>query len=111
MAIAARAASLADVCTPSYAAAHLPASGSYDGYSLTVDASSVTANPVYNQSAKSHSFPAASFDYCNVTFTYSHDGRDDSVLLTLWLPAPENFQNRWLTTGGCKQDLVVTVSP
>lgn len=99
----ARAASLADVCTTTYVAAHLPASGYYDDYALTVDASSVTANPVYNYSVgatDSYFFPAATFDYCNVTFTYTHDGRGDSVLLTLWVPAPDKFQNRWLSTGG-----------
>ncbi|KAJ4389038.1 hypothetical protein N0V93_006500 [Gnomoniopsis smithogilvyi] len=102
-ALTAHAASLADVCTTSYVAAHLPASGYYDDYALSVDESSVTANPVYNYSVGavySAFFPAATFDYCNVTFTYSHEGRDDSVLLTLWLPAPDKFQNRWLSTGG-----------
>lgn len=104
-ALTVHAASLADVCTTSYVAAHLPASGYYDDYALTVDTSSVTANPVYNYSVGavySNFFPAATFDYCNVTFTYSHDSRDDSVLLTLWLPAPDKFQNRWLSTGGGK---------
>ncbi|CAN8096113.1 unnamed protein product [Discula destructiva] len=103
MAMTVHAASLGDVCTSSYVTAHLPASGFYGDYALTVDASSVTANPVYNYSVGatySNFFPAATFDYCNVTFTYSHDGRDDSVLLTLWLPAPDKFQNRWLSTGG-----------
>lgn len=103
MSLTAHAASLADVCTTSYVAAHLPASGYYGDYALTVDSSSVTANPVYNFSVGavySPFFPAATFDYCNVSFTYSHDGRDDSVLLTLWLPAPDKFQNRYLTTGG-----------
>lgn len=103
MSLTAHAATLADVCTTSNVAAHLPASGYYDDYALTVDSTSVTANPVYNYSVgavDSAFFPAATFDYCNVSFTYSHDGRDDSVLLTLWLPAPDKFQNRWLTTGG-----------
>lgn len=99
----ARAASLDDVCTTAYVAAHLPADGFYDDYALSVDADSVTANPVRNYSVgatTSNFFPAATFDYCNVTFTYTHEGRGDSVLLTLWLPTPDNFQNRFLTTGG-----------
>lgn len=109
MSLTAHAATLADVCTTTYVAAHLPASGYYDDYALTVDSSSVTANPVYNYSVgavDSPFFPAATFDYCNVSFTYSHDGRDDSVLLTLWLPAPDKFQNRWLTTGGGKYNSI-----
>lgn len=103
MAMTVHATSLADVCTSSYAAAHLPASGFYGDYALAVDTSSVTANPVYNYSVGatySDFFPAATFDYCNVTFTYSHEDRDDSVLLTLWLPTPDKFENRWLSTGG-----------
>lgn len=97
------AASLEDVCTTTYVAAHLPASGFYDDYALTVDESSVTANPVYNYSVgpvDSNFYPAATFDFCNVSFTYSHDLREDSVLLTLWLPTPDKFENRWLSTGG-----------
>lgn len=96
-------ASLADVCTASYAAAHLPAGGYYGDYALSPIADSVTANPVYNYSVgatDSVFFPAATFDFCNVTFSYTHDGRDDSVVLTLWLPTPANYQNRFLTTGG-----------
>lgn len=103
LALKVSAASLDDVCTSSYVAAHLPASGYYDDYALSIDTSSVTANPVLNYTVgatDSNFFPAATFDYCNVTFTYSHDGRDDSVLLTVWLPTPDNFENRFLTTGG-----------
>lgn len=99
----ASAATLDDVCTTDYVAAHLPADGFYDDYALTMDASSVTANPVTNFSVDatySVFFPSATFDYCNVTFAYSHDGRNDSVVLTLWLPTPDNFQNRFLSTGG-----------
>lgn len=94
---------LGDVCTVSYVASHLPASGFYDDFAINVNADSVTANPVTNYTVgpvDSPMFPAASFDYCNVTFTYSHDGLDDAVLLTFWLPAPDAFQNRYLATGG-----------
>lgn len=97
------AATLDDVCTTDYVAAHLPADGFYDDFALSMDASSVTANPVLNYSVGATTsvfFPAATFDYCNVTFRYTHDGRDDSVLLTLWLPTPDNFKNRFLSTGG-----------
>lgn len=94
---------LDDVCTTSYVAAHLPASGYYDDYSLNVNADSVTANSVSKYTVgpvDSPFYPAASFDYCNVTFTYSHGGLNDSVLLTFWLPTPDDFQNRYLFTGG-----------
>lgn len=45
-------------------------------------------------------YPNGVYDYCSVTFSYAHAGRGDSVVLTLWLPTPDNFQNRWLSTGG-----------
>lgn len=93
----ARAASLASVCTTSYVTAALPT----DLFGMTIDSSSVTAAAVYNASASgSDMFPDATFDYCNVTMAYSHNGRDDQVLLNFWVPAPDKFQNRWLSTGG-----------
>ena len=99
----AQAVTLDDVCTASYVASHLPASGYYGDYAISVNTDSVTANPVANYTVgpvASPMFPAATFDYCNVTFTYSHGGRGDEVLLTFWLPAPDAFQNRYLFTGG-----------
>ncbi|KIX98789.1 uncharacterized protein Z520_05250 [Fonsecaea multimorphosa CBS 102226] len=96
---AVRAASLNDVCSVSYVKAHLPPPGFYQG--VTISPSSVTANPVTNVQVVDYDFyPDAIFDYCNVSFTYSHDGLDDQVLLTYWLPAPAKFQNRFLATGG-----------
>ena len=95
----ASAASLNDVCTPAYVRAHLPVPGFYQGLSL--DTSSVTANPVTQASVVNNAFfPDATFNYCNVSFTYSHDGLEDEVALTYWLPAPNKFQNRFLATGG-----------
>lgn len=93
----ANAASLADVCTTSKVQTSLP-SGLLG---LTIDASSVTASPVYNASTSGQVFfPDATFDFCNVTLAYSHNGRDDQVLLNFWLPTLANFQNRYLSTGG-----------
>lgn len=89
--------SLASVCTADYAASIIPT----DLFGMTIDATSVTAAPVYNASASgSVMFPDATFDYCNITMAYSHNGRNDSVLLNFWTPTPEKFQNRWLSTGG-----------
>lgn len=45
-------------------------------------------------------YPAAVIDYYNVTLAYSHNGRDDQVLVEYWFPSPEKFQNRYLSTGG-----------
>lgn len=93
------AASLADVCTPTYVKSHLPATGFYQG--ITINASTVTASPVYNASIASADFyPAGVISYCNVTFSYTHNGRGDNVHLNYWLPAPADFRNRYLSTGG-----------
>ncbi|KAL4898332.1 Tannase/feruloyl esterase [Aspergillus ambiguus] len=92
--------SLEHVCTAEYARSKLPASDFIQGISL--DATSVTANTVYNVSTPADGtfFPAATFSYCNVTMAYSHDGKDDRVLVKYWLPEPSKFQNRYLSTGG-----------
>ncbi|KAI3023166.1 Ankyrin repeats (3 copies) family protein [Aspergillus niger] len=96
-ATAAHAASLADVCTTSNVKAALPSSV----YGLTMIPSSVTASPVYNASTSGQVFfPDATYDYCGVTFNYTHNGRGDTVKLQYWLPAPESFENRFLATGG-----------
>lgn len=93
------AASLSDVCSTSYVQAHLPAQGFYTG--ITIDASSVTASTVSNySSAASDFFPAATLSFCSVSFSYSHDGKNDSVVVSYWLPAPSDFKNRYLSTGG-----------
>jgi tannase len=76
-----------------------PATGSIPG--LTIDSTTFSTNAVYNASASGqHMFSDATFDFCDVTFAYSHNGRDDQVFLNFWLPTPANFQNRYLSTGG-----------
>lgn len=92
-------ATLNDVCTTSYVQAALPGSDFYLG--VTIDPSSVVVNPVTNASVTGQNmYPDAVFDYCNVSFAYSHNGLDDQVLVWYWLPAPSQFQNRYLSTGG-----------
>ena len=121
-------ASLDDVCTSSYVQASLPSNDFYVG--ISIDPSSVLVNPVINAEVhdgklsylhvicavhyhllyyntadyvfygKENMYPNAVFDYCNVTFAYSHNGQNDKVLVTYWLPSPDSFQNRYLSTGG-----------
>lgn len=91
--------SLQSNCDASYAMSILPSDDTYPG--IKVDSSSVTASAFYNVSVSgSYMYPDAVFDYCNITFAYSHNGRNDLVHVTYWLPAPSKFQNRFLTTGG-----------
>lgn len=94
----AQALTLTDICTSTYLAANFPAVDFYEG--ITLDPTSITATVVTNSSVSSVFYPDSVIDYCAVTFEYSHNGRDDTVLLTYWVPAPENFQNRYLSTGG-----------
>ncbi|KAJ5541279.1 tannase [Penicillium frequentans] len=96
-----QATSLKDVCTTAHAKKALPASEEFQG--LTLHPASITANAVYNASTTDEdNWPDVyGYDYCNVTMAYSHNGiANDKVLLEFWLPAPEKFQNRWLSTGG-----------
>ncbi|CAK7236643.1 hypothetical protein SCUCBS95973_009677 [Sporothrix curviconia] len=90
---AVQAATITDVCTADYVVASLPANGSILG--LTIDPSSVTAAPILN-----YSTGISFIDICDVNFAYSHDGRDDQVLLNYWMPAPADFHNRYSSTGG-----------
>jgi tannase len=93
------AATLDDVCTQAYVQDNLPADGFYPG--VTINAASVAASPQYNISVSDQSFfPDGTFDYCNVTFAYSRDGTNDKVLVNYWLPSPDKFENRYLSTGG-----------
>ncbi|KAJ5388938.1 uncharacterized protein N7496_000006 [Penicillium cataractarum] len=90
--------SLSEICTDSYAKAALPI-GTIDG--ITVDASSVSTSLVTNFTASSIFYPTSTFDYCNLTFAYSHDGVEgDLVHVEYWLPAPGKFKNRYVSTGG-----------
>ncbi|PQE22640.1 tannase protein [Rutstroemia sp. NJR-2017a BVV2] len=91
---------LADVCTTAYVQSMLPNSEAV-GLAISIDSTSVTANAVYNASSTGEVFyPDATYSYCNVTFSYSHNGKDDTVLLEYWMPAPSQSQNRYLSTGG-----------
>ncbi|OJJ46791.1 hypothetical protein ASPZODRAFT_16542 [Penicilliopsis zonata CBS 506.65] len=94
----AAAASLSDICTDSYAQAALPLDA-IDG--VTIDSSSVTTSLVSNFTAESIFYPTGTFDYCNLTFAYSHNGIDgDVVHVQYWLPDPSSFKNRYVSTGG-----------
>ena len=100
-----KASALDDVCTPSYVQGVLPMQdlylGDWGNIAIAIDLSSVAATPVTNFSVSNQvMYPDATFDYCDVTFAYTHLGRDDRTQVRYWMPVPENFQNRFLSTGG-----------
>ncbi|KAL3474799.1 Tannase/feruloyl esterase [Aspergillus californicus] len=39
-------------------------------------------------------------DFCNVTVTYTHPGTEDRVIVETWLPAKENWNERYHAAGG-----------
>ncbi|GFN20962.1 hypothetical protein AtubIFM55763_006077 [Aspergillus tubingensis] len=90
---------LDDVCTPAYIRSKLPADTVYPG--ITISHTNLSANPVYNLSTSGSAvYPATTIDYCNITLAYSHNGRDDTVQVRFWMPSPDKFANRYLSTGG-----------
>lgn len=96
------AATLADVCTPSNVQSALPSNGTLLGIDLIP--SSVTAAAVYNATTGGGmgggSTSSATYSYCNVTVSYTHTGKGDTVVLKYGLPAPSDYTNRFYVAGG-----------
>lgn len=90
------AASLSDVCTVSKVQAALPANGTLLGLELLP--STVTASAVYNVSAGMGS--SDTFSYCNVSVSYTHTGRGDTIALKYAFPQPSDFKTRFYLAGG-----------
>jgi tannase len=68
---------------------------------ITIDSDSVVAIPRKNVSIQGNVvYPDTVIDFCDVTFAYTHTGRGDMVQARYWMPAPDSFQNRYLSTGG-----------
>ncbi|KAM0135386.1 hypothetical protein ACHAQE_003703 [Botrytis cinerea] len=96
---AAQALSLSDVCTTAYASEAIPAADFLPG--ITIDASSVTTAIITNSTSSNDWYITEAISYCNVTIAYSHNGiADDLVHVSFWVPEPDKFQNRYVTTGG-----------
>ncbi|KAK4170464.1 Tannase/feruloyl esterase [Cladorrhinum sp. PSN259] len=100
-------ASLSTICTVEYIQASLPAAGFVKGVNL--DPSSVTVNAVYNHTVPpTYTHPGAvGRSFCNVTLSYSHAGTTDKTNLWFFLPSPDQFQNRYLSTGGASLSMTL----
>ncbi|KAJ5181077.1 Tannase/feruloyl esterase [Penicillium cf. griseofulvum] len=96
LAASASAASLADVCAVSNVQSALPSDGTLLGINMIPSA--VTANAVYNVSAGMGS--TETYTYCNVTVTYEHTGKGDSVVIKYAFPKPSDFKKRFYVAGG-----------
>ena len=91
--------SLKDLCITSYAASKLPAAGTYLG--ITIDPASVITTLTSNYTLSNQVFyPDANVAYCNITFSYTHDGRKGLVNVAYFASDPSAFKNRFLATGG-----------
>lgn len=101
---AANATSLADVCTVSNVQAALPANGSILGLELLPE--TVTAAAVYNASTSMGppgsvtAADAVTYNYCNVTVSYAHNGKGDVIPVEFAFPEPHTFKNRFYLAGG-----------
>ncbi|KAI3286489.1 hypothetical protein DTO002I6_8160 [Penicillium roqueforti] len=94
-AVAATAESLAEVCTSANVKSALPSNGTLLGINLIPSAT--TAGAVYNASSMGSS---TTFNYCNVTVTYTHPGKDDLVTIEYAFPEPSDFKSRFYVAGG-----------
>ncbi|KAJ5532751.1 tannase [Penicillium frequentans] len=80
--------SLADVCTLSNVKSALPSNGTLLG--INVIPSATTVGTVSSDT----------YSYCNVTVTYTHPGKGDSVVVEYAFPEPSDFKNRFYVAGG-----------
>ncbi|KAJ5080801.1 Tannase [Penicillium angulare] len=80
--------SLDDLCTVSNVKAALPSNGTLLGIDLIPAAT--TAGVV----------SSSSYNYCNVSVTYTHPGKGDSVVVEYAFPEPSNFKSRFYVAGG-----------
>ncbi|KAJ5755862.1 Tannase [Penicillium manginii] len=101
-AAAASARSLSDVCTLSNVKSALPANGTLLGINL--DSSASVASIVYNATVgggmSTSSSDSETYNYCNVTLTYTHPGKGDTVVVRYALPEPSDFNKRFYVAGG-----------
>ncbi|KAF2002418.1 tannase-domain-containing protein [Amniculicola lignicola CBS 123094] len=102
LAVTANGASLSDVCTLANVKAALPTDGSINGINLLPD--TLTVNSVVNATAggaPSGTMGAtAALTYCNITVSYTHTDKNDSIPIIFALPQPSDYQNRFYLAGG-----------
>ncbi|PYH95502.1 tannase and feruloyl esterase [Aspergillus ellipticus CBS 707.79] len=113
-AVTANAASLADVCTVSNVQSALPSNGTILGINLIPSAvTASTANTASSGGGGPGGMKRAdstTYDYCNVTVTYTHPGKDDRVVVKYAFPSPEDFENRFYVAGGGGYSLSTTAT-
>lgn len=97
---AAKAVSLSD-CTTSYVAPLLPTSADDIPTGITIDESTLSVATYSNYSVSDQiMWEDAVIEFCEVSFSYSHQNLNDSIYVTYYLPPSNAFANRFLATGG-----------
>ena len=103
----ASAASLNELCTISNVQAALPANGTLLGIELLPN--TVTASAVYNATTGGGMMKrqmgggtssGTTYNYCNVTVSYRHTGKGDTIPVKYAFPEPSTFKNRFYLAGG-----------
>lgn len=93
---------LASLCTVSNVQSLIPANSTLLGIDLLP--STVAANVVYNATLGGGSSSSVTnstvYNYCNVTVSYTHSGKNDLVVTWYTFPSPETFKNRFYVAGG-----------
>lgn len=92
--------SLSTLCTVANVQAALPANGTLLGLNLLPE--TVTAGAVYNASTGGigSTSAGATYNYCNVTVSFTHTGKNDTIALKYAFPEPSTFKNRFYLAGG-----------
>nr|POE89859.1 tannase [Quercus suber] len=95
--LGAQASSLTDVCSVANVKAALPANGTLLGIELIPSATNAT---IVNGTSGPGSSSTSSTIYCNVEVTYTHTGKNDTVVVKYAFPEPSDFKNRFYVAGG-----------
>lgn len=68
---------------------------------LELSATPVTGFEIPQTEVANHGvFPPGTVDFCNVTVTFAHASIDHEVIVEVWLPARETWNDRILAVGG-----------
>ncbi|KAF9697804.1 hypothetical protein EKO04_004168 [Ascochyta lentis] len=93
--------SLSSLCNVANVQAALPVDGTLLGLNLLPG--TVTAGAVYNASVgmgMGSTSGGTTYNYCNVTVSYTHTGKNDTIALKYAFPEPSTFKNRFYVSGG-----------
>ncbi|KIW33175.1 tannase [Cladophialophora immunda] len=101
----ANAVSLSDICTVTKIQSILPSNGTLLGFDFIP--SVVMASPIYNATTgmaggmeSTTTANAQTYSYCNISVTYTHPGKDDTVTVKYAFPEPSKFKKRFYVSGG-----------